>query len=121
MVKPQALRFCKVLLFLENVPYLISTIFTMPLLFPANFVLFLCEMHAQILARFWLNAISRQKVGVSGHPSVLPRFFFHLTGFSQKVGWGIGSDQVKYLGFLGVWASSRITVVTQCVIQTRRL
>ena len=58
---------------------------------------------------------SRQKVGVSGHPSFLPRFFFHLTGFSQKVGWGIGSDQVKYLGFLGVWASSRITVVTHYI------
>ena len=54
-------------------------------------------------------------MGVSGHPSFLPRFFFHLTGFSQKVGWGIGSDQVKYLGFLGVWASSRITVVTYCL------
>ena len=28
----------------------------------------------------------RQKVGVSGHPSFLPKLFFDLTGFSQKVG-----------------------------------
>ena len=62
--------------------------------------------------KFWPKCLFsrfRQKVGVSGHPSFSPKLFFNLTGFSQKVGWGIRFGLVKYLGFLGIWANSQIT------------